>query len=120
MGRKPIQPVCDRDCFHCPYPDCIVDEMSAQERRDSSNRERSIVPKPPGKRSGTYMGKEYYRAYYHANQEKCRAYARAYYERHRDEITARVRARYREQQDLKRRLAQGRPEEAAETDSASS
>jgi hypothetical protein len=18
--------VCDRDCFHCPYPDCILDE----------------------------------------------------------------------------------------------
>lgn len=120
MGRKPIQPVCDRDCFHCPYPDCIVDEMSAQERRDSSNRERSIIPKPPGKRSGTYMSKEYARAYYHANQEKCRAYARAYYERHRDEITARERARYREKQDLKRRLAQSRPAKKTENDSASS
>lgn len=20
------KPACDRDCFHCPYPDCILDE----------------------------------------------------------------------------------------------
>ena len=24
--HTPNKPTCDRDCFHCPYPDCILDE----------------------------------------------------------------------------------------------
>ena len=38
------KPACDRDCFHCPYPDCILDEddMSPEEWHESQEREKSI------------------------------------------------------------------------------
>ena len=34
--------VCDRNCFQCPFPDCVVDEMSYDERKAyrEANREK--------------------------------------------------------------------------------
>lgn len=36
------KPACDRDCFHWPYPDCILDEddMSPEEWNESQEREK--------------------------------------------------------------------------------
>ena len=41
---------CNRDCFNCPYPDCIVDEMSADERRIHKELERDLFTDPEKKR----------------------------------------------------------------------
>ena len=94
--------VCDRDCFHCPYPDCILDEedMSPEDWRESTERERSI--KRAGRsenaaRNAAYRqaNKEkiaaYHAAYCQANKEKIAAYYAAYYREHKDEINARRR-----------------------------
>ena len=35
--------VCNRDCFNCPYPDCIVDDMTAEEYREQSRIERELI-----------------------------------------------------------------------------
>ena len=57
--------VCNRDCFNCPFPDCIVDGVNAQEYRAA--RERDLELK--------------YR-------DEIAAKQRAYYEANRDEIAA--------------------------------
>ena len=31
--------ICDKDCFHCPYPDCINDEMDVLRMRKASDRD---------------------------------------------------------------------------------
>ena len=41
-------PVCNRDCFQCPFPDCVDDRITQEERRasmirDSELRERTKV-----------------------------------------------------------------------------
>ena len=37
--------VCDRDCFHCKYEDCILDELTAEEYK-SDEVEKFISEKP--------------------------------------------------------------------------
>lgn len=36
--------ICSKDCFHCPYPDCINDEMDAADYASSRAREKIINP----------------------------------------------------------------------------
>lgn len=61
-------PVCNRDCFHCPYPDCIVDDDGQSGYKDPEKR------------------REYQRAWRARNPELRREYQREYYKRHREEI----------------------------------
>lgn len=63
------EPVCDRDCFHCPHPDCILDDKN----RKSGYRD-------PEKR------REYQKAWRARNPELRKEYQREYYKRHREEI----------------------------------
>lgn len=38
--------ICNKDCFVCPYPDCINDEMDAADRRESRARDKLLgVPR---------------------------------------------------------------------------
>ena len=96
------KPACDRNCFRCPYPDCILDEedMSPEDWRESTERERSI--KRAGRSEKAARNAAYYQAnkekiaaqqaaYYQANKEKIAAYYAAYYRAHKDEINARRR-----------------------------
>lgn len=34
--------VCDKDCFHCVYPDCINDEMDPEDYKESVERDRDL------------------------------------------------------------------------------
>lgn len=34
---------CNRDCFNCPFADCIVDEVTAEERLLSDRRDLSAI-----------------------------------------------------------------------------
>ena len=79
------KPACDRDCFHCPYPDCILDEedMFPEDWRESQEREKSI------RQEGRSKAAAYHAAYYQANKEKVAARNAAYYRAHKDEINAR-------------------------------
>ena len=81
------KPACDRDCFHCPYPDCILDEddMSPEEWHESQEREKSIRQEGRSKAAADRA------AYYQANKEKVAAYQAAYRQANKDEINARRR-----------------------------
>jgi hypothetical protein len=67
--------VCNRDCFNCPYEDCVVDGESALEVARAEQRDQQAVCKPP---------------------EADRAYRKRYYEKHRAIETQRSRAYYQE------------------------
>ena len=34
---------CNRDCFNCPYPDCIVDDITDEERDNLDQIDREIL-----------------------------------------------------------------------------
>lgn len=81
-----MKTVCNRDCFNCPYPDCVLDEpMSAEEYAEA--REREELLKDPKARK--LAAKQ--RAYYEANREELAAKQRAYREANREEYNAYMR-----------------------------
>ena len=82
---------CNRDCFNCPYPDCILEELEAEDYAEQRRIEREIV-NPKSKRQEKRTA--YQRAHYEANREKLTAYRRAYREANREEIAAKQRAYY--------------------------
>ena len=99
MGRKRKQPVCDRDCFNCPHPDCIVEDMSAEEykacaQRDAENHSKS--PKDAVRKS------EDAHAWYMAHREKRLAYQKAYYYANRERILARQKKQKKEKTAARR------------------
>lgn len=73
--------VCNHDCFNCPYPDCIVDGMTAEEYRESSRIERELI-RPKSRKELSIAAKQ--REYYEANREKHNAYMREYRRKQRD------------------------------------
>ena len=81
---------CNRDCFHCPFPDCIVDEMDAAERKAHREIDKDLFTDPEKKRIAAKA-----KAYREANREEIAARQKAYYEANREEIAARQKA-YRE------------------------
>jgi len=84
--------VCDRDCFHCKYDDCILEELEAEDYAEQRRIEREIVF--PKDRKGQKRA-AYQRAYYEANKDEIAAKKRAYREANKDELAAKQRA-YRE------------------------
>lgn len=66
-----MKPVCDYDCFHCPYKDCINDEMRLEDYQ--AGKELELI-------SGAkeYNTSESHRAaqkkYYEENKEKWKEY----------------------------------------------
>lgn len=66
-----MKPVCDYDCFHCPYEDCINDEMRLEDYQ--AGKELELI-------SGAkeYNTSESHRAaqkkYYEENKEKWKEY----------------------------------------------
>ena len=76
-----MKPVCDYDCFHCPYEDCINDEMRLEDYQ---------VEKEIDLLSGAreYNTSESHRSaqkkYYEENKEKVAAYSKKYYEENKE------------------------------------
>ena len=67
--------VCSKDCFNCPYEDCIYDGMDAEDYAQARERDKEL-------RDGNKTSRE----------RKAAAYQRAYYEANKDEIAAKNRA----------------------------
>ena len=97
--------ICNEDCFHCPYPDCIRDGMSMREYRESARRDRKLLSDECKEKRAAYR-REWYRAnrekvlarmheYYRANRERRAVRDRKYYEANREKILARKREKYR-------------------------
>ena len=64
--------VCNEDCFHCPYPDCVRDDLTADTYAELALLENIINPPTLKQRKVA----AYNRAYYEANKEKWREYRR--------------------------------------------
>ena len=75
------QPVCNEDCFHCPYPDCVRDDLTAATYAELATLEKTITNPPTLKQRKVAA---YNRAYYEANKEKVAARQRAYRKANKD------------------------------------
>lgn len=58
MGRKKL--ICNEDCFHCIYADCIMDTLPTERER--------------------------WRIYYQKHKEEKKAYDRAQYQKRKEEM----------------------------------
>lgn len=74
------QSVCSEDCFHCPYPDCVRDDLTAATYADLALIEKTIINPPTAKQRKLATRQ---RAYREANKEKVAARHRAYREANR-------------------------------------
>ena len=76
-----MKPVCDYECFHCPYEDCINDEMRHEDYQEGKELELISGAKE-------YKTSESHRAaqkkYYEENKEKVAAYRKKYYEENKE------------------------------------
>ena len=76
-----MKPVCDYDCFHCPYEDCINDEMRHEDYQEGKKLELISGAKE-------YNTSESHRAtqkkYYEENKEKVAAAKKKYYEENKE------------------------------------
>lgn len=77
--------VCNEDCFHCPFPDCIRDSATlcdidyADPAQAASTRKEKLHLYYLKNRDRILA---YQRAYRERNIERCRAHDRAYYQAH--------------------------------------
>ena len=101
MRQQTAARVCDHNCFECPFPDCIAEDMTAEERKESIARDRdtNITPERKKRRAYREANREKIadqkRAYREANREKIADQQRAYREANREKIADQKRA-YRE------------------------
>ena len=95
--------VCDRDCFHCPYPDCILDDadISPGEWAESTARDKRLQAAERSDREKKIAA--YNAAYYQANKEKIAAYNAAYRQANKEKIAAYQAARRKERRDAEKR-----------------
>lgn len=90
MPRKKTQAVCDRNCFECIHPDCILDAgPSAEEYREMAERDKRLIRTP--KQEKAYASQK---AYYRAHREQLLEKSKRYRAEHRDELVAYQRAHY--------------------------
>lgn len=82
--------ICNKDCFNCPFPDCVNDEgADAAEYAEAREREITIRDAQRDGKGRKLAARN--RAYYEANREKIAARNRAYREANREEINAYMR-----------------------------
>lgn len=99
---------CDKNCFACPYEDCIYDDLTYEDYK--AEREIDLLSgavelkTPPNIRAAR-------RKYYEENKEKVAAAQRKYYEENIDDLKAYKRAWY---QSNKERLRIKRQEKRRE------
>ena len=77
--------VCNKDCFCCPYPDCICDELDHEDYKELARIERTeIFPRSQAQKKVAASKK----AWYEANREKVAASQKAYREANREKVAA--------------------------------
>ena len=83
-------PPCNKDCEHCPFPDCVWDSLDYEDYKELAALDKDLTRTPEQKKIAAQR-----RAYYETNREKIAAWQRAYREANREKIAAQQRA-YRE------------------------
>lgn len=93
--------VCDRDCGHCAFPDCIAPEedISPEERAWSEQLDRETAADAAHKAARDEAARKeraraYRQAYYAANRARIQEYSKRYWAAHKAEIAAKRAARY--------------------------
>ena len=81
--------ICNKDCFHCPYPDCINDEMDHDDYIESAARDKELRSTPEKRKLAAKQ-----KAYREANRTEIAAKKKAYREANRSEIAAKKKAYY--------------------------
>ena len=87
---KGKQPVCDRDCFHCKFEDCIEDGMIHKDYVQQSEIEKELLFPKTAQQKKIAAGQK---AYYEANREKIAAGKKAYREANREKYNQYMRKR---------------------------
>ena len=102
---------CDRNCFSCPYDDCIYDGLDyddylAENTLDliSGAKELKYSTKARAKRKQYYEeNKEkvaaYQKQYREENKEKVAAYQKQYYEENKEKVAAKRKQYYEENKE---------------------
>ena len=88
--------VCNEDCFRCPYPDCVRDDLTAATYAELEAIDKTIINPPTLKQRKAAAQK---RAWYESNKEDVAAYNRAYYEANKEKLAAQQRAWYEAHKD---------------------
>ena len=81
--------ICDKDCLHCGFEDCINDEFTPEELQKA---EQTILDHTLSRRQ--QQRKAYRTAWLAKNRERVNAQNRAYYAAHREQCKANARAYY--------------------------
>lgn len=84
--------ICNEDCFNCPYPDCINDELTTKTYRELNKIEKELLFPRSGEKE---KAAERQRKYYEANRERMRERNRKRYWADVDKSRAYHRERYR-------------------------
>lgn len=91
-----MKPVCDYDCFHCPYEDRINDEMRLEDYQEGKKLELISGAKE-------YKTSESHRAaqkkYYEKNKERLAAYQKKYREKNKEKVAATQKKYYEENKE---------------------
>lgn len=91
-----MKPVCDYDCFHCPYEECINDEMRLEDYQEGKKLELIAGAKE-------YKTSESHRAaqkkYYEKNKERLAAYQKKYREKNKEKVAATQKKYYEENKE---------------------
>lgn len=99
-GRKSQTLPCDRDCFHCKFPDCIVDGVLDKDEYNLSDKldEFAKAKKPASKNLPVGEEKkkarkrtEYNKKYYQNHKEKVAEYMRKWRIENKDWVNERQR-----------------------------
>ena len=64
--------ICDKDCLHCRFADCILEELDAEDYREARARDKELTHTPEQRQIAAYQ-----RAYRETNKEEIAAYQRA-------------------------------------------
>lgn len=81
--------ICNKDCFNCPYPDCINDELDYEDYRELAQIDKDLTSTPIKKKLAAQQ-----KAYREANREKVAAAQKAYREGNREKLAAAQKAYY--------------------------
>ena len=91
-----MKPVCDYDCFHCPYEECINDEMRLEDYQEGKKLELISGAKE-------YKTSESHRAaqkkYYEKNKERLAAYQKKYRGKNKEKVAATQKKYYEENKE---------------------
>lgn len=62
--------ICNKDCFHCTYDDCIYDGMDADDYKEAAERDRALKDSEKSSRQRKIAAKQ--KAYREANRDENR------------------------------------------------